>query len=448
MYQPFIFKLINGNSDVLDKPPTKNNLQLSSTINIPLISLGFHYFLHRTKNTLISSTNNLQTKNKFYYVINPFEHIIANYDDSLINLTKQYLNIKEDNPNILSRSFYKVWEILFLFNIADKKEIIYAALAESEGAFMQAIINYRQKLGPGITKDKIFTVPFNVDKGKYTEIGSQLLGYYKKEYPKLIKNYKTKTVTGNADISQIKTISLFKKDIEKNKSYADLITADGELKWDDLNYQEQEGYQLILGEIIATLRAQALNGHFILKIFETFTIPTLKLLYLLSSFYNETYIYKPFFSRQTSSEKYIICKEFKYDPKKDAAILNTKITSLENVLEGMNTLKYVYDIYPELTLPAEYFDQFKFINIKCANYQQIMINQIITYIKENNYFGEKYHTSREQQINATKWWVNNFYPPANNLYEKNKEDLQKILDSSKDKLALEQNKFISILVKT
>ena len=43
----------------------KDNLILSSTVNMPLTSLGFHHFIHRTKNSM-SITNNLQTKNKFF----------------------------------------------------------------------------------------------------------------------------------------------------------------------------------------------------------------------------------------------------------------------------------------------------------------------------------------------------------------------------------------------
>jgi 23S rRNA U2552 (ribose-2'-O)-methylase RlmE/FtsJ len=56
-------------------------------------------------------------------------------------------------------------------------------------------------------------------------------------------------------------------------------------------------------QIIAALNVQAKDGHFVLKIFESFTIPTVKLLYILSSFYNETYIYKPSYSRPTESER-------------------------------------------------------------------------------------------------------------------------------------------------
>ena len=50
------------------------------------------------------------------------------------------------------------------------------------------------------------------------------------------------------------------------------------------------------------------------------------------------------------------------------------------------------------------------------NKQQIMINKIVTYIKENNYFGDKYHSYRDEQIKATKWWTDTFYTSK---YEKN-----------------------------
>jgi 23S rRNA U2552 (ribose-2'-O)-methylase RlmE/FtsJ len=451
MYQPFIFKLESGKSDILDKEPTSDNLILSSTINNPLSRLGFHTFIHRTKNAM-SITNNLQTKNKFYYVVNPFEHVISNYEDSLKNLTKVYLGIKEDTPEILSRAFYKLWEILFLFGVADKKVLTYAALAEGPGAFIQAVINYRQKLIGNISKDKIFGVTIHPEKGKYIEMGKQFLGFYNKQTPGLIQIHDTVPTSeaskhkakDNGDITQVKTISLFKKDIEKSKTYADLVTADGGFDWDDENYQEQEGYQLILGEIIAALRVQAKGGSFVLKIFETFTIPSIKLIYLLSSFYEETYIYKPFFSRASNSEKYVVCKGFKFEQNK---ALDNKIKSLEKVLEGMNSMKFVFDIYPDLDLSAEYLDKFTFMNIKIANPQQIMINEIVKYIKENNYFGEKYHMFREKQIEATKWWVSNFYPPSNNLYAKNKEELDKLMKTSQEKYQMEQTKFISQLVK-
>jgi 23S rRNA U2552 (ribose-2'-O)-methylase RlmE/FtsJ len=451
MYNPFIFKLEPGKSDVLDKV-SKDNLILSSTINLPLASLGFHQFLHRTKNAM-SITNTFQSKNKLYYVVNPFEHTIPNYEDTLQNLTKIYLNIK-DEPNILSRAFYKMWEMLFLFSLADKKDLTVAALAEGPGAFIQAVINYRQKLGPGLKDTKIFGVTIHPEKGKFIEMGKQFLGYYEKKAKGMITIHETYPTSeakdhkgkDNGDITDVKTISLFKKDIEKTKEYADLVTADGGFDWEDENFQEQEGYQLILGEIVAALRVQAKDGNFVLKIFESFTIPTIKLIYLLSSFYEECYMYKPYFSRVSNSEKYIVCKGFKYDQKKDSKVLDPKLKSLEKVLEDMNSLKFVFDIYPDLVIPSAYLDRFKFMNIKISNPQQIMINDIVTYIKENNYYGERYHMYRDKQIEATKWWVGNFYPPSNNLFEKNKEEMEKHLKTAIEKNTVEESKFIATLV--
>ena len=89
----------------------------------------------------------------------------------------------------------------------------------------------------------------------------------------------------------------------------------------------------------------------------------------------------------------------------------------------------------------------KIINIKIANTQQIMINEIVKYIKENNYFGDKYHMYREKQIDATKWWTASFYPPSSNLFEKNKDELQKLLEISQEKYQMEMGKFSSLLVK-
>jgi len=227
----------------------------------------------------------------------------------------------------------------------------------------------------------------------------------------------------DGDITQVKTISLFKKDISKSKKYADLVTADGGFDWEDENYQEQEAYQLILGEMIAALRVQNEDGSFVLKLFETFTTTSIKMIYLLSSFYKEVYICKPLFSRESNSEKYLICKGFKYDQKKDKKSLDFKIGKLEYILENISSEMYLQDIFPDLELPEDFLNQFRYINIEIANKQQIMINKIVVYIKENNYFGDKYHEYRNSQIDATKWWINNFYTEKYNNPEKNLNEI-------------------------
>ena len=432
MNNPFIFQLQSGENSFLDNKENKK-LILSKSILHPQPSLGFHYFIHRTKNSM-SITNNLKSKNKFYYVVNPFEHIISDSKEDINNTAKKYFG--ESDPRILSRAFYKLWEILFLFDIADDKKMTVASLAEGPGAFIQAVIQYRKSLNFEIKKDKLFGVTIHPEKGNYIEMGKQFMSFYDKNYPKMLKIHKTYPLEksqkyknrDNGDITSVKTISNFKKTVEKSKKYADLVTADGGFEWKNENYQEQEAFQLIFGEMVAALRVQEKKGSFVLKLFETFTNVSLKMIYMLTSFYEECYIYKPYFSRESNSEKYLICKKFKYSQDKK---LNSKIEILEEILSKMSSNEFLIDIFPELKLPDKFVKNFIYINTKLANKQQIMINKIVTFIKNKNYFGEEYHEYRNNQIQANKWWITNFLPEKNSI-KKSKEEFIKILDNRKN----------------
>ena len=124
-YKPFIFKLSQGSSSVLkESKNNEDNIVMSKIIAHPLSSLGFHSFLHRTKNSM-EITKNLETSNKFYYVVNPFEHKINDYKDDLTKSTKDFFKMKKDDPNILSRAFYKMWEMIYYFDLASKKDLTY-----------------------------------------------------------------------------------------------------------------------------------------------------------------------------------------------------------------------------------------------------------------------------------------------------------------------------------
>lgn len=415
MYKHIIFEIPKTKELVLKD----DEVITSSNINEPQLSLGFHYFLHRTKNSM-EITKNIESKGKFYYVVNPFEHMINDYKEDLNHETLKYFGLKKSDPSILSRAFYKMWEILTLFNIADQDKLILGALAEGPGAFIQAVIHYRKKFHKSLKNDKLFGVTIHPEKDNFIHMGKKFMNYYKKNHASLLKIHKTYTKSyagksdtkDNGDITQVKTIANFKKDILKTKKYANLVTADGGFRWNDENYQEQEAYILIFGEIVAALRIQAKGGHFVLKLFESFTDVTLKMIAICCSFYKECYIYKPFFSRESNSEKYLICKDFIYNQDKK---LDDKLKILESVLTKMKTKEFIFDIFPKMELDKDFKDLVKYINIDIMNRQQIMINKIITFIKSNNYYGEKFHNYKEDQIKATKWWLNTFYPKKDDV---------------------------------
>ena len=405
-YKPFIFKLNNIDISSINPEVIK-----SSNINQPLFSLGFHSFIHRTKNAM-SITEKLETKNKFYYVVNPFEHNINDHDKDIAHQSEIFL----DNPKILSRAFYKMWEILYLFDIASitKEGMTMVGLAEGPGSFIQAFVEFREKYFEP-SKDTVYTLTLNSD--TTTNINKDMVENINKRYDNMIsimkttktgnktggakENKETKKLTTNGDLTKLSTIEYLKANVKKK---ADLITADGGFEWKNENYQEQEAYSLILGEIISAISIQAKGGSFVLKVFETFTINTIKLIYILVSFYEECYVYKPFFSRATNSEKYIICKGFKHDN------INPKqLQILEETLKNCETKEFINDIFPSLVLKDEDLNVFKYININIANTQQIMINNLVVYIKSNNYFGDMYHDYKDQQIKANKWWIDNFF---------------------------------------
>jgi hypothetical protein len=343
----------------------------------PLFTLGFHSFLHRTRNGM-EITKNLQTKIEFYYVVNPFENKISNYEDDLISSTKTYLNTKKEYSN----EFQKLWEVLFVFDITFENQNI------------------------------------------------QIIG--SDELEECIKLFKEKTSKNNS-----KDKFVLDKEIKKNNY--NLIINNFKKKVDDDNYIEQESYQELLETIILILKNLSESSHAILQLYDTFTISTLKLIFILQSCFDESYIYKPYMSRNSDNEKYIILKKFKL-PKDDI------IKGLDNAYKNMDNKQYLNEIFPELIIPKDYLNTFKFINIKLINNQQIMINDIVKYIKDNNYYGDKYHIYRDTQIGSTKWWINNFYPPSVNLYEKNKDELDKLYKNSQEKLKSEYQKFVETLV--
>ena len=385
-YIPSIYKLPSIDVEAIYQD---SNVLTSTTINQPLFSLGFHSFIHRTKSAM-EITSKLETKNEFYYIVNPFEHIVNDYSESIYNTTPKYFDTKD---SIISRSFYKMWEIITIFDIANNPSINVLGLTSGTDSFIQAFIFYRRKFFD-IKKDTI----------TFTEADKE------NQYNKLFTD-------------------------KTNGKYYDLIIDDGDFNPINKNYIEQETYLFILTNIINAIKSQSKDGSFVLKIYDTFTNVTIKMMYLLTAFYDNVYIYKPFFSRNTESEKYIICTNFKYDQSTEStkktskkikpvsSDLSTKIIFLETTLKQMNTKKFIVDIFPKLILTQQHVNVFKYTNIIMVNNLQISINMLVQYIKSNNYFGNEYHLYHTKQIDANKWWLSTYFTETKPDFVKMIKDL-------------------------
>jgi len=370
-YNMQVYKLPKNND--LNIFTKTNNLVINSPYeNHPLFTLGYHYFIGRTRDAM-NIVDKLETKSEFYYVVNSFEPLIANYDDNVNNLSKIYLK-----QEVESLDFYKFWEICFLFDVVDDSNL--DIMVFKDYGELQAIKLYRQKfLEKQSKKDKFY-----------------------KEYKKGVT--------------------------------ADLIIVN------DISNKENVFVETLLQNLVNIIKCQNKKGNLILKLGDTYTTPTIKIIHLLTTMYKDCYLYKPFFSRPSDNEKYIICKNFDVDDTKKL------VDNLENIIKTINT-NYITDIFIDISqeMLQNLYDTIKLINVKLVNQQQIVINDIVKYIKDNNYYGDKYHEYRNQQIDATQWWVSNFLPPSNNLYKTNKDNFEKSLKLTIEKNNLEKEKFISQL---
>lgn len=429
MYNLKVFKLQDKEQDIFNK--LTNEVILSKIPARPQINLGYLFYLDKTKNSM-KFLDKVENKS-IYYVVNPFEHNI-NTKDSIHKTTVSLLKIDTKKQQIISRAFYKMWEMLYLFDLADKDNIVYAALAEAPGSFLQAVIEYRKFNKKSLSKDRLFGISLHPDKVSQIKMKDQFLGYYNtSENENLVHIHKTyeKSVADkyksrdNGDITSVKTISLFKKDVKKTKKYADLVTADGGFIWEDENNQEQEAFILIYGEIVGALRVQAEGGHFVLKLFQSFSNLTLKMIRLLMYFYKDVYIFKPFTSRESNSEKYIICKNFKFKQDKK---LDTKLKLLEEILEKLDDKeRFVYDFLNGIELTKEFINQMIFINLDIVNKQQIMLNKMLSYkdkrnSKKESYIPDKNKFEEEQKL-ANKYWLDHYYDMKKRIsYKKELEE--------------------------
>lgn len=333
--------------------------------------------------------------------LNQTKSLIDNYPEEWENIKKyiheyEYIfssnykfNISRISP--ISRSYFKFTEIYYEYNIINKnKENKIVCLAEAPGGFIQSILHL-------LNYDKIIIIYANSLQSQKKSIpkwNNKLLYYDKISFYNGIND--------NGDLYDLNNvISLIKK---YGRESVDLITGDGGFDYSsDYSKQEINSYRLIYSEIFITLNIQKKGGNFICKIFDIFHKETILLLSILIRSYKNVYIHKPCVSRNSNSEKYIICKNFKgynkdiinilchgFHKELDIPISKNiidKIISINNffcenqikkIEKGIELIKMNY----KCNEPDE--DQLRLSYEWCIKYN-IKINEKNKYFKKNNH---------------------------------------------------------------
>lgn len=432
-YVPIVYKLENNNKKrILD---TSNDILFSNNIAYPELILGFHHYIHKTKDDTGEKINLFENRKKVYLVTSLFEKNIDtknnNEDNSINTALKTFIQRsiikKNDYVNVLSRAFLKLWEMIILFDlIPEKEDFVSSHLAEGPGSFIQATILFRDlqenlKKIKSSKNDKYYAISLHSD-NKHLLIEKEFINYYGKEKPRRLHIFETvskdevKRGGGNlsdGDLTLLRTINMFAGGVSsETKGFSedsDLVTADGGFQWEKENLQEQEAYKLIFSQIVTALKLNKKGGNFVLKIFDTYTTITLKYLELLKSLYKEVYITKPFTSRISNSEKYVVCKN----------LINKVSASDIKKLEEMITVINKNDNYNMIKVFTDYdiddksLQLYKKINIELFNKQYVGMTNILTFVNLDNYNGVEYHNYLDKQIAASIYWNNTFLDPKN-----------------------------------
>jgi len=220
-------------------------------------------------------------------------------------------------------------------------------------------------------------------------------------------------------------------DFKKSDVYININNPKGDTK-----QLEQLHYSNFI-EAISELDGLNKGGNCVIKIFDTYTDISVKLMKLVSEMFDETYIYKPYMTFARDPTKYIIGLKFK-DNFKNSSKLNEILKNIKN--EKLN------NIYNDYVIPEPFEFVIKYMNIELGNFEHKMINILVDYIKKSNYFGDIYHNSVDNQKKSTEYWTENFYMSNPKDYKKTKETLLSLINKTIKGNNLEMTDIFKVLV--
>ena len=361
-----VYELPKATKSILDY---KVLPQISINFDYPKFSLGFQHFVHANKDKL-DLTKKFEGKKPVYNVVNNYNTTIDNSDQGIKQLVRKYI---DDKPDIIDDNFYKLWEILMVFDVAKLNSSINVTnLNPNKGGFVQALLLFRKLLTKKTTK-------FHIING---EIDQKFKKYYHKR-------------------------------LSENFSKSDLMIVSCFGKWKYRNLIEQESFNMLIKQLKQVSMYLNDGGNIICHIYENYTITLNKIIYMLTEVYEKVYIIKPFTSPCASSEKFIVCINYDIKKKNKMTLALSEMMNLKD--------KKIVDIFKKFELPDSYTSIIRKANTDLSNRQLIDVNRIAEFINGDNFYGDVYNKYRDEQIKKSKSWGDKFLPDKKLINEKRKE---------------------------
>jgi 23S rRNA U2552 (ribose-2'-O)-methylase RlmE/FtsJ len=311
----------------------------------------------------------------------------------------------------LSRAFYKMVEICNTLDILPScvlKSINTFHLAEGPGGFIEAMTYLRHDIEDsyhGMTL--IDTSNMNVPGWKKSD------AFIKKHHQVTIEQ----GLDGTGDLYSPQNYTHCRG---KYRNSMDIITGDGGFDFSvDFNNQESLALRLIFSQVAYALAMQAYGGTFILKFFDTFLKGSVDILYILSCFYTTVHIIKPHTSRLANSEKYVVCKGFRFH---DTAKICDKFLSVLHLLNNMNIKDLRIAGFLGIPISKRYTSAVEEVNAILGQQQMENILATIRYIENKERKSDKFQQMKNRNIQkCVSWCARNKIPhnktaPSGNMF--------------------------------
>jgi 23S rRNA U2552 (ribose-2'-O)-methylase RlmE/FtsJ len=390
-----------------------NNNKINDNIKIEKISKDKNLFFKKYYKTVsfekekIDKLENTENWDKMKKIGNPYELIYTTY------------NKKRKNDSIslyipISRSYFKLWEIFYNFDLFKHFNIndnfIFSHLAEGPGGFMEASYNYRQNITNKKNKNDIFY-----------GITLKPTNDYIPDWNKIKKIFNNKNNV-KIEYGNLYFIDDVKKYID-NFFYkkANLVTADGGFDYSsNFNGQEINSCQIIYSECIIALNILELNGCFVCKVFDLFSISMIQILYIISLSFEKVFIYKPETSRPANSEKYLVCMYYKNNLSE--SVKNNLLNIIEEWQNSTSTLSNdATIILNNIKVDNNFIQRLNEYNEKYMDSQLFYLNNTIK-LAENKIEKDQYYEIIQNQVNNAINWCTKYNIEINKnsiYYKKN-----------------------------
>ena len=302
---------------------------------------------------------------------------ISNDYEYIYTSSNQRKNISLIIP--VSRSFFKLREIIYDFKLLVNGKI--SCIAEAPGGFIQSILKHGEEKKRDILD--IYGITLISDNPEIPYWNHSIIT------DKLVNICNGVDKTG--DLYKLNNVLSYIKHCGKNE--CSLVTADGGFDYTSDFEQELSSYKLFSSEVMIALNIQKIGGTFICKLFDLFWYSTLQLVYLLYLSYETISFMKPSTSRQSNSEKYIVCQGFKG--------YNKEISNLMCSNFGNNCLP--------IELPEEFINIINNYHNKYVTYQMNRIDNTLHLINQRRNLDRP----SKQQIQLALQWCKHYEIPIN-----------------------------------